>query len=179
MFAWGSGKAPLAQVWCPSAPCWRVSCPAHRTLLLSSPPGFPESVELAPLPQWQPVGENFTLHCKVKGGEPRNSLSVLLLRGKEVLDRQPVEGHPAEVTTTVLARREDHGANFSCHTELDLRTQSLGLIQNSSATRQLRTFGEALGSLQEDRFRWYSCLGWGVPGKEGAPGSKGTEKVVT
>lgn len=123
-------------------------------------------MELAPLPQWQPVGENFTLHCKVKGGAPRDKLSVVLLRGKEVLDRRPVEGHPAEVTTTVLARREDHGASFSCHTELDLRTQSLGLFQNSSATRQLQTFGEALGSLQEDRFRWCSCLGCGVPGKE-------------
>lgn len=101
---------------------------------------FPEYVELAPLPQWQPVGEDFTLHCKVEGGAPRSNLSVVLLRGKEVLDRRPVEGHPAEVTTTVLARREDHGANFSCHTELDLRTQSLGLLQNSSATRQLQTF---------------------------------------
>ncbi|XP_036985015.2 intercellular adhesion molecule 1 [Artibeus jamaicensis] len=101
---------------------------------------FPEHVELAPLLQWQPVGENFTLRCKVKGGAPRSNLSVVLLRGQEVLDRWPVEGHPAEVTTTVLARREDHGANFSCRTELDLRTQSLGLFQNTSATRQLQTF---------------------------------------
>ncbi|XP_045048483.2 intercellular adhesion molecule 1 isoform X2 [Desmodus rotundus] len=125
-----------------SAPICFSNCGANQTgaSISLTVYWFPESVELAPLPQWQPVGENFTLHCKVKGGEPWNSLSVLLLRGKEVLDRQPVEGHPAEVTTTVLARREDHGANFSCHTELDLRTQSLGLIQNSSATRQLRTF---------------------------------------
>lgn len=102
---------------------------------------FPERVELAPLPHWQPVGENLTLHCQVEGGAPRTHLSVMLLQGEKLLSRQPAVGTPvAEVTATVLARRDDHGTNFSCRTELDLRPQGLGLFQNSSAPRQLRTF---------------------------------------
>ncbi|XP_027439285.1 intercellular adhesion molecule 1 [Zalophus californianus] len=103
---------------------------------------FPERVELLPLPRWQPVGENFTLRCQVAGGTPRDSLFVVLLRGEEELSRQPAPGEPAEVEVTVpvLAGRDDHLANFSCRTDLDLRPRGLGLFQNISAPRQLRTF---------------------------------------
>ncbi|XP_032739853.1 intercellular adhesion molecule 1 isoform X1 [Lontra canadensis] len=101
---------------------------------------FPERVELLPLPRWQPVGENITLRCQVAGGAPRRNLTVVLLRGEEELSRQPAVGEPAEVTVAVLAGREDHLANFSCRTELDLRPGGLGLFQNSSAPRQLQTF---------------------------------------
>ncbi|ELV14058.1 Intercellular adhesion molecule 1 [Tupaia chinensis] len=101
---------------------------------------FPERVELQPLPPWQPVGENLTLRCLVEGGAPRAHLAVVLVRGEEELSRQPAIGEPAEVTATVLAGRGDHGANFSCRTELDLRSQGLELFQNTSAPRQLRTF---------------------------------------
>ncbi|CAK6445525.1 unnamed protein product [Pipistrellus nathusii] len=101
---------------------------------------FPEHVELARLSPWNPVGKNFTLTCRVAGGAPRTNLSVLLLRGEEVLSQQLAVGEPAEVTTTVLASRNDHGANFSCRWELDLRSQGLGLFQNSSVPRQLRAF---------------------------------------
>ncbi|KAK1342780.1 hypothetical protein QTO34_015546 [Cnephaeus nilssonii] len=59
---------------------------------------FPERVELAPLPHWQPVGENLTLHCQVEGGAPRTHLSVMLLQGEKLLSRQPAVGTPvAEV----------------------------------------------------------------------------------
>ncbi|XP_028355447.1 intercellular adhesion molecule 3 [Physeter macrocephalus] len=103
---------------------------------------FPERVELAPLPQWQPVGEHLIVRCMVSGGAPRDHLTVVLLREEKELGRQPAgKGEPAEVTVTVPARRDDHGANFSCRTELDLRSQGLGLFQNSSAPRKLRTFG--------------------------------------
>ncbi|XP_062967221.1 intercellular adhesion molecule 1 [Cynocephalus volans] len=104
--------------------------------------GFPESVELAPLPSWHPVGENFTLSCQVAGGEPRAHLTVVLLRGEEELSRQPAVGKPTNVTVTatVLAGRGDHGANFSCRTELDLKPLGLELFQNTSAPRQLQTF---------------------------------------
>lgn len=88
---------------------------------------------------WNPVGKNLTLRCRVAGGAPRANLSVVLLRGEEVLSQQLAVG---EVTTTVLASRHDHGANFSCRWELDLRPRGLGLFQNSSVPRQLRTFGE-------------------------------------
>ncbi|XP_049732805.1 intercellular adhesion molecule 3 isoform X1 [Elephas maximus indicus] len=102
--------------------------------------GLPERMDLAPLPPWQPVGENFTLHCQVWGGAPRANLSMVLFRGQEELGRQPAVGEPAEVTATMPARREDYGANFSCSTQLDLRPQGLGLLENSSTSRQLRTF---------------------------------------
>lgn len=108
-------------------------------------------MELAPLPEWLPVGENFTLRCRVEGGAPRTNLTVVLLRGEEELSRQPAVGEPAEVTATVRAGRDDHGASFSCRTELDLRPRGLELFVKNSTTRQLRTFGEALGSPQGER----------------------------
>uniref|UniRef100_A0A2K5YAD0 Intercellular adhesion molecule 3 n=1 Tax=Mandrillus leucophaeus TaxID=9568 RepID=A0A2K5YAD0_MANLE len=101
---------------------------------------LPERVELAPLPLWQPVGQNLTLRCQVEGGSPRTSLMVVLLRREEELSRQPAVGEPAEVNTTVLTSREDHGAHFSCRTELDMKPQGLELFWNTSAPRQLRTF---------------------------------------
>ncbi|XP_006898826.1 PREDICTED: intercellular adhesion molecule 5 [Elephantulus edwardii] len=105
----------------------------------------PDRVELVPLPRWQPVGENFTLSCRVPGAGPRASLTLTLLRGTQELIRRSFAGEPprargAVLTATVLARREDHEANFSCHAELDLRPHGLGLFENSSAPRQLRTF---------------------------------------
>ncbi|XP_011810252.1 PREDICTED: intercellular adhesion molecule 3 [Colobus angolensis palliatus] len=101
---------------------------------------LPERVELAPLPSWQPVGQNLTLHCQVEGGSPRTSLTVVLLRREEELSRQPAVGEPAEVTATVPTSRKDHGAHFSCRTELDMKPQGLGVFRNTSAPRQLRTF---------------------------------------
>ncbi|KAG5208750.1 hypothetical protein JEQ12_016315 [Ovis aries] len=102
---------------------------------------FPERVELAPLPLWQPVGEELNLSCQVSGGAPRHHLSMVLLRGEEELDRQPVgKEEPAEVTFMVQPRREDHGTSFSCRWELDLRSQGLELFQNTSAPRKLQTY---------------------------------------
>uniref|UniRef100_A0A8C6CLI1 Intercellular adhesion molecule 5 n=1 Tax=Moschus moschiferus TaxID=68415 RepID=A0A8C6CLI1_MOSMO len=105
----------------------------------------PDRVELVPLPAWQPVGENFTLSCRVPGAGPRGSLTLTLLRGTQELIRRSFAGEPPRarggvLTATVLARREDHGANFSCRAELDLRPHGLGLFENSSAPRELRTF---------------------------------------
>ncbi|GAB1293925.1 Intercellular adhesion molecule 5 [Apodemus speciosus] len=105
----------------------------------------PDRVELVPLPPWQPVGENFTLSCRVPGAGPRASLTLTLLRDSQELIRRSFVGEPprargAMLTATVLARREDHRVNFSCLAELDLRPHGLGLFANSSAPRQLRTF---------------------------------------
>ena len=135
-------------------------------------------MELEPLPSWQPVGQNLTLRCQVAGGAPRDNLTVVLLRGEEELSRQPAVGEPALVNHTVEARREDHGANFSCRAELDLRSRGLGLFQNSSAPRQLRTYGEAWGSPREDGSGGAPSGGAGSLGRR-APGRGGTEKVVT
>ncbi|XP_036096672.1 intercellular adhesion molecule 5 [Molossus molossus] len=105
----------------------------------------PDRIELMPLPAWQPVGENFTLSCRVPGAGPRGSLTMTLLRGTQELIRRSFSGESprargAVLTATVLARREDHGASFSCRAELDLRPHGLGLFENSSAPRILRTF---------------------------------------
>ncbi|XP_012496765.1 PREDICTED: intercellular adhesion molecule 1 [Propithecus coquereli] len=121
--------------------CFSV-CDGHQTMASASLTVYwcPDQVELAPLPPWQPVGENLTLHCQVTGGAPRSNLTVVFLRGEEELNRQPVVGEPAEVTATVPVARSDHGLNFSCRAELDLRPLGLGLFENTSAPHQLRTF---------------------------------------
>ncbi|KAL2764326.1 intercellular adhesion molecule 1 precursor, partial [Daubentonia madagascariensis] len=118
------------------------TCHDHQTIASTSLTvyWFPDQVELAPLPPWQPVGENLTLRCQVAGGAPRSRLTVVLLRGEKELTRQLAVGEPAEVTATVLAGRSDHGVNFSCRTELDLRPLKLGLFENTSAPHWLRTF---------------------------------------
>ena len=79
----------------------------------------------------------------MSGGAPRAHLSVVLLRGEEELGQQPLgKEEPAKVTFMVQPRREDHGTNFSCRSELDLRSQGLELFQNTSAPRKLQTYGE-------------------------------------
>ncbi|XP_004633061.1 intercellular adhesion molecule 1 [Octodon degus] len=125
--------SPMCFLFCPS----KEQGTASVSLTVYS---FPDRVELSPLPPWQPVGENLTLRCLVAGGAPRRRLTAVLLRGQEELSRQPVVGGLAEVTATVRVGRDDHGANFSCRTELDLRSEGLELFLNTSASRQLRTF---------------------------------------
>ncbi|XP_049644303.1 intercellular adhesion molecule 3 [Suncus etruscus] len=125
-----------------SAVICAVNCQGQQLTNFSSIStySFPASVDLAPFPPWLLVGENLTVRCLVEGGTPRTQLTVVLLRGDEELSRQPAVEEPAQVTTTVLALREHHGASFSCLTELDLRSRGLGLFQNSSAPQQLRTY---------------------------------------
>ncbi|KAF7465504.1 intercellular adhesion molecule 1 [Marmota monax] len=125
-----------------SKPMCFSNCGPNQTLASISITVYrlPEHMELFPLPPWQPVGENLTLKCQVKGGAPRAQLTLVLLRGEEELSRQPAVGEPAEGNATVLAGRGDYGANFTCRAELDLRPQGLGFFQNTSAPRQLRTF---------------------------------------
>ncbi|GAB1293923.1 Intercellular adhesion molecule 1 [Apodemus speciosus] len=120
--------------------CGTAQSSASATITVYS---FPEHVELHPQLAWQQVGKNFTLSCLVDGGAPRTQLSAVLLRGEEILSRQPVGGDPQdpkEITFTVLASRGDHGANFSCRTELDLRPQGLALFYNVSEDKLLRTY---------------------------------------
>lgn len=110
---------------------------------------FPERVELDPLPAWQQVGKTLTLRCLVEGGAPRSQLSVVFFQGEEELRAEKLgvnSTNPNEITTTVLASRDNHGANFSCRTELDLRPQGLQVFLNVSEARQLRTFGETPGT---------------------------------
>ncbi|XP_052609666.1 intercellular adhesion molecule 1 [Peromyscus californicus insignis] len=120
--------------------CGTVQSSASATIILYS---FPERVELDPLPAWQQVGKILTLRCLVDGGAPRSQLSVVFFQGEEELHQEKVgvnSTNPQEITTTVLASRDNHGANFSCRTELDLRPQGLEVFLNVSEARQLRTF---------------------------------------
>lgn len=132
---------------------WSVcSGPAYRIPTPSLAAAFPERVELDPLPAWQQVGKTLPLRCLVEGGAPRSQLSVVFFQGEEELHAEKLgvnSTNPNEITTTVLASRDNHGANFSCRTELDLRPQGLQVFLNVSEARQLRTFGETLGTKVE------------------------------
>ncbi|XP_038627463.1 intercellular adhesion molecule 5 isoform X1 [Tachyglossus aculeatus] len=114
----------------------------------------PEQVELTPPPAWVPVGENYTVDCRVPEAMPLENLTVALLQGSRELGRQGFPGKPpgtqnATATFTVLARREDHGTNVSCQAELDLRRLGLDLFRGRSASARLRTF-------QFKRLPWFS-----------------------
>uniref|UniRef100_A0A7N4PEU3 Intercellular adhesion molecule 5 n=1 Tax=Sarcophilus harrisii TaxID=9305 RepID=A0A7N4PEU3_SARHA len=127
--------------------CARRTLQARGTILTYQ---RPDRVELEPLPAWLPVGENFTLSCRVPGAGPRSSLSITLLRGAQELSRRRFPGDSprargAMATYTATARKEDHRANFSCLAELDLRPHGLGLLQNSSTPQELHTFALAQG----------------------------------
>lgn len=116
---------------------------------------------------WQREGQHFNLSCQVSGGAPRTNLSAVLFRGEEELFRQSVGmEEPANVTFWMLASRKDHGANFSCRTELNLQPQGLELFWNSSAPLKLQTYGETMGSQQRGWDGGGSCLGCRVPRKE-------------
>lgn len=161
---WVTGSSPSGPTFwipMPSPPGPGVPRGVQLSLGVSKSGGSPlaerpDRVELVPLPAWQPVGENFTLSCRVPGAGPRASLTLTLLRGAQELIRRSFAGEPprargAVLTATVLARREDHGANFSCRAELDLRPHGLGLFENISAPRELRTFGEWVWGRQGDQ----------------------------
>ncbi|XP_051827449.1 intercellular adhesion molecule 5 isoform X1 [Antechinus flavipes] len=127
--------------------CARRTLQARGTILTYQ---RPDRVELEPLPAWLPVGDNFTLSCRVPGAGPRSSLSITLLRGAQELSRRRFPGESprargAMATYTATARKEDHRANFSCLAELDLRPHGLGLLQNSSTPQELHTFALAPG----------------------------------
>lgn len=72
-------------------------------------------VWMVPLPAWQPVGENFTLSCRVPGAGPRGSLTLTLLAGTPGADPpqlrwgRPPRARGAVLTATVLARRRTMG----------------------------------------------------------------------
>lgn len=88
---------------------------------------------------------------------------MTLLRGARELVRRSFPGESprargAVLTAAVLARREDHGANFSCRAELDLRPHGLGLFENRSAPRMLRTFGEWVWGGEGDAEGLARCL---------------------
>lgn len=146
MFHWVVSKAGALPLRGGGGKLGQFSTPTDHLDFSSFFSGLPENVQLEPLPRWILVGQNFILRCQVWGGKPRQNLTMALLRGPQELSRQAVSeqdlGKAAEVTFTATASREDHGANFSCRAELDLRAQGLGPYQKSSTPKELHTFGE-------------------------------------
>lgn len=108
-------------------------------------------------PEWVATDEAFTVKCHVPSVAPLQSLTLTLLQGDQELHRKDflslsLVSQRAEVTVSVRAHRENDRHNFSCLAELDLSPQGGGLFHGSSATKQLRIFGES------------------EPSREGSPG---------
>lgn len=108
----------------------------------------PEQVILDLQPEWVAVDEAFTVTCHVPSVAPLQSLTLTLLQGDQELHRKDflslsLVSQRAEVTATVRAHRDNDRRNFSCRAELDLSPHGGGLFHGSSATKQLRIFGES------------------------------------
>lgn len=99
-------------------------------------------------PEWVAIDEAFTVKCHVPSVAPLQSLTLTLLQGDQELHRKDflslsLVSQRAEVTVNVRAQRENDRHNFSCRAELDLSPHGGGLFHGSSATKQLRIFGES------------------------------------
>lgn len=99
-------------------------------------------------PEWVAMDEVVTVKCRVPSVAPLQSLTLTLLQGEQELHRKDfmsfsVASQRAEVSVSVLAQREKDRCNFSCHAELDLSPQGGELFHGSSATKELRIFGES------------------------------------
>ncbi|XP_074116858.1 intercellular adhesion molecule 1 isoform X2 [Sminthopsis crassicaudata] len=90
-----------------------------------------------------PVGWNLTLSCRVAGGRPRQNLSMVLLRGTQVISRQPVPENTLDTATVefpITARRQGNETSFFCRAELDLQPRGLELYESSSAPLKFYTY---------------------------------------
>lgn len=102
-------------------------------------------------PEWVTVDEAVIVKCHVPSVAPLQSLTLTLLEDDQELHRKDflslsLVSQRAEVTVSVRAHRENDRHNFSCRAELDLSPQGGGLFHGSSATKQLRIFGESESS---------------------------------
>lgn len=92
------------------------------------------------------VGTWFTIECRVPAVEAFESLTLILLRGKETLHRKTFEKTPgpqeAVATYQRLAHRNDSHHNFSCRAELSLHSHSRDVIFRISEPRMLDVYGE-------------------------------------
>lgn len=102
-------------------------------------------------PEWVAMDEAFTVSCHVPSVAPLQSLTLTLLQGDQELHRKDflsltLVSQRAEVTVNARAHRENDRHNFSCRAELDLSPYGGGLFHGSSATKELRIFGESESS---------------------------------
>lgn len=120
--------------------------------LLTSPPSSfpadpPTQVLLKLQPTWVAVGRPFTIKCHVPAVKPLESLTLMLLRGQEVLHNQTFWGttdgtQGATATHNITAHREDGLHSFSCQAILDLRSLGGNIIHNVSEPQMLKVYGE-------------------------------------
>nr|XP_001495363.3 intercellular adhesion molecule 2 isoform X1 [Equus caballus] len=103
-----------------------------------------EQVLLKLQPTRVAVGTWFTIECRVPAVEAFESLTLILLRGKETLHRKTFEKTPgpqeAVATYQRLAHRNDSHHNFSCRAELSLHSHSREVIFRISEPRMLDVY---------------------------------------
>lgn len=93
------------------------------------------------------MGKKYNLTCNVSDVAPIRNVTVTFLRGGEKLHQETFEEHSNAtasdlvVTHNLIARRADHGAEFSCEAALDLRPHG-ELFEKASHNQSLRTVGE-------------------------------------
>ncbi|KAL1779452.1 intercellular adhesion molecule 2 isoform X1 [Sigmodon hispidus] len=101
----------------------------------------PAQVTLMLQPPRVIVGENFTIKCNTSAVKPLESLTLTLLRGREILHNQTFGGaeHEATVTFNSTALTKE-GLNFSCRAELDLRPHGGHITRTMSKFQTLEVF---------------------------------------
>ncbi|XP_038402803.1 intercellular adhesion molecule 2 isoform X6 [Canis lupus familiaris] len=105
----------------------------------------PTQVLLKLQPTWVAVGRPFTIKCHVPAVKPLESLTLMLLRGQEVLHNQTFWGttdgtQGATATHNSTAHREDGLHNFSCQAILDLRSLGGNIIHSVSEPQMLKVY---------------------------------------
>ncbi|XP_025855366.1 intercellular adhesion molecule 2 isoform X4 [Vulpes vulpes] len=105
----------------------------------------PTQVLLKLQPTWVAVGRPFTIKCHVPAVKPLESLTLMLLRGQEVLHNQTFWGttdgtQGATATHNSTAHREDGLHNFSCQAILDLRSLGGKIIHSVSEPQMLKVY---------------------------------------
>ncbi|XP_038531931.1 intercellular adhesion molecule 2 isoform X1 [Canis lupus baileyi] len=105
----------------------------------------PTQVLLKLQPTWVAVGRPFTIKCHVPAVKPLESLTLMLLRGQEVLHNQTFWGtadgtQGATATHNSTAHREDGLHNFSCQAILDLRSLGGNIIHRVSEPQMLKVY---------------------------------------
>ncbi|KAJ7317181.1 hypothetical protein JRQ81_003343 [Phrynocephalus forsythii] len=105
---------------------------------------IPEQVAWDPVPTME-AGKLYNLTCRVAKVAPLRNLTVTLRKGKEDLHVETFESHGAleatdvMVTHTIMAKKEDHGEETTCHAALDLRPDG-HLFEKASLGKVLKVY---------------------------------------
>lgn len=143
--SWKAFRLGKVNQWTPLALCYFI-CeeedlePQDANITVYRAPNY---VVLDPVPKVE-VGKKYNLTCNVSDVAPIRNVTVTFLRGGEKLHQETFEEHSNAtasdlvVTHNLIARRADHGAEFSCEAALDLRPHG-ELFEKASHNQSLRT----------------------------------------